>query len=449
MPVTTRKAKPQARSYIEEAIESSDDEVSTFANVFADPEEDADTDFRKKAKPKSRKKQSGKRQNPGPAPSLPPMSDDEDMRHGKSSELGEYLDFDFENLAEDVFPTAKATRKDRKTRNIAKANPEVPQVIKIQLTGNNGTATTINLNLADIIFRHQRAPHIINEVSSADVTEAQPKFDENDETLVAENAEQSKHRSKRAKMLHDARAQKIKEKSTKKGFTDLPYELRLGIYRRVLVKDTPLDFATQKGFARSGQFLRTCKLVNEEGGAIMYGQNSFHFRRTPATRGAYFEAQWKEIGFKDVRRFLESIGPSNVALMKHVSFDLRDAAPSLTPYLDEEERRCVNDPILHHIFNIIGANAVLEKLYIEFDLRRTVLRTDYFFLKALAGMKCHEFKHALSYYAERRRLSNVMLQNLRKVMVIKKEVDDDVDLSKKKVSSPKMAFTGNGNQRLV
>ena len=299
MPVTTRKAKPQASSYAEEAIESSDDEITTFAKVFGGTGQttDGDNEFRKKAKPKSRKLQ-----NPGPAPSVPPMSDDEGVLPGKSSELGEYYDFD-------------------STRKPVKAPPEIPDTIKIQLTG-GPRATTINLNLADLFLRRKQ-----------DSIEVQ--YD-NDETLVAEDAEPSKHRSKRAKMLHDARAQKVKE-STKKGFTDLPYELRLGIYRRSLVKEAPLDFATQRGFSRSGQFLSTCKLVNEEGRVIMYGENSFHFGRTAATRGAYFEAQWKEIGFKDVRRFLESIGPANVALMKYVSFVLRDAAPSLTMYLDEEE----------------------------------------------------------------------------------------------------------------
>ena len=452
MPMATRKAKPQAKSYADEdAFEPSDEDGLTFEKVFGNDQEDLDDDlddFKRKPKPKNRKrltssgnKVSGKKRPR--EPSVPPMSDDEEVRTVNSPELGEYLNFSFDEPDQMSVATPAARLEEQGT--------EIHQVIKIQLTDSNGNGTaTINLNLADLILRNPKSKAPTTAVAKlihGDSIEEQSKYNNNDTTLVEDDRPQ--HRSKRIQLLHDVKAQKAKAKSSKTGFTDLPYELRIGIYRRVLVREAPLDFVNRRGFCRSSQFLRTCKLVSEEGRAVLYSENSFHFSRSPATRGAFYETQWKEVGFKDVRRFLEMIGTENIALLKYVSFDLRDAAPSATPYLDEEERRCVNDPILHYIFNTIGAHTVLEKLYIEFDFRRQVLRTDYFFLKSLANMKCFEFKHAVGYWVHRRRLPSLLLQNLKKVMVVKKEINDDVDLSKKKTSSPRMTYSSSDHRHLL
>jgi hypothetical protein len=309
----------------------------------------------------------------------------------------------------------------------------MPQVLQIHVdaTNSNGKAT-INLNLA-VLISSQALKQSQHSNTGALAAEAASIGEE--DTLI--EVDQAKHRSKRAKLLHDARAQKLTAKLTKKGFTDLPYELRIGIYREIFVKQRPLHFTSKEGFSRSAQFLRTCKLVHEEGRKIMYGGNSFHFSRSNQARGTYFESDWREIGFKDVRRFLEDIGPANISLLKYVSFFLSDAPPSVTPYLEEEQRRCVNDPVLHRVFKLIGSQAILNKFAVAFQVRRTVVPSDYVFLKALSSIKCHEFSQARKWWSTNR-LSYGMMDRLQKVMVIKKEVDEDVDVSKKKTVEPEM-----------
>ena len=97
------------------------------------------------------------------------------------------------------------------------------------------------------------------------------------------------------------------------GFLDLPYELRSKVYEFAFKFDKPIEFES-RNFSRSANFLRTCKTVLKEGREVLYGENSFHFGRETATRGKFYEKIWKEIGYKDVRKFLETIGPINVGL---------------------------------------------------------------------------------------------------------------------------------------
>lgn len=433
MPVTTRKAKPQAKTYEEDRVsEQSDDDTTTFDNVFGhanDNDSNSEPDFRK-ANSKGRKNQiklggkksNGRKRKSMRAPTLPEMSDDEDRRAGDTAELIEHQ-FHFGGSTETVHTSIPATER----------LFTIPQVVQIHVdaTSSNGKAT-INLNLVDLIsFQASKRSRTssINTLAAAGTS-----FDEED-TFV--EAAKPTYRSKRTKLFHDAGAQKLTAKSTRKGFTDLPYELRIGIYREVFVKKQPLHFTSKEGFSRSAQFLRTCKLVHEEGREIMYSENSFHFSRSSQARGTYFEADWREIGFKDIRRFLEDIGPANIALLKYVTFFLSDAPPSVTPYLEEDQRRCVNDPVLHRVFNLIGSQAVLNKFAIAFQVRRTVVASDFVFLRALAGIKCYNFNQARKWWSTNR-LSYGIMDRLQKVMVIKKEVDQDVDLSKKKTAEPEL-----------
>lgn len=428
MPVTTRKAKPQAKNYEEDEVsEFSDDEVPTFDKLFGhanDP--DPEPDFRK-AKSKSRrsqgrtggKKSNGRKRKSTQPPALPDMSDDEARRSGDTPELDEYpVNFD-----DPAGPIASSARSQRLAT--------VPQIFQIHIDASksNGKAT-INLNLAELI-----SSHASKDVRSCDIAAKEEAPVGEEDTLV--EVEEPKHRSKRAKLLHDARAQKIAAKLTKKGFTDLPYELRIGIYREIFVRKRPLLFNSKEGFSRSAQFLRTCKLVYEEGREILYGENSFHFSRSSQTRGTYFESDWKEIGFKDVRRFFEDIGPANISLLKYASFLLSDAPPSVTPYLEEEQRRCVNDPVLHRVFKLLGSQATLHKFAVAFQVRRTVVPSDYVFLKALSSIKCNDFSQPRKWWSTNR-LSYGIMDRLQKVMVIKEEVDEDVDVSKKKTVEPEM-----------
>src|SRR5947209_18760922 len=96
-------------------------------------------------------------------------------------------------------------------------------------------------------------------------------------------------------------------------------------------------------------------------------------------RGTFFESTWKEIGFKDARRFLETIGTADISRMRYVSCHFQDAAPSTAHHVDENERRFVNDPVLHHVLKLIGADALLAKIVFQFSGRRQLKRLDYNF----------------------------------------------------------------------
>jgi hypothetical protein len=430
MPVTTRKAKPQAKNYEDaEVSEQSDNENTTFDKLFGHAkyvDTDSEPEFGK-GKSKSRKSHGrksggGKRKSIMRTPALPDLSDDEDRRAGNTPEA-------------DLFPVEYGQPKGTMHASTPSSHMlvTIPQLLQIHVdaTKTNGKAT-INLNLADLI-----SSQAANQAQHPDTSLLATETASIEEDVAPIEVDQARPRSKRAKLLHDAKAQKLAAKPARKGFTDLPYELRIGVYREIFVKQQPLHFSSKEGFSRSAQFLRTCKLVHEEGREIMYSENSFHFSRSNQTRGTYFESDWREIGFKDVRRFFEDIGPANISLMKYVSFFLTDAPPSVTPYLEEEQRRCVNDPVLHRVFKLIGSQAVLNKLGIAFQVRRNVLPSDYVFLKALSSIKCHKFYQARKWWTTNR-LSYGIMDRLQKVMVIKKEVDEDVDVSRKKTVEPEM-----------
>jgi hypothetical protein len=431
MPVTTRKAKPQAKNYEEDEVsEFSDDDTPTFDKLFGHADNsDSEPDFRTTKSKRRRsqgktagKKSKGKKRKSTHTAALPEMSDDEDRRSGDTPELDDYpVNFDD--------PTGTIHASKTASRRLA-TGAQVLQ-IHVDATKSNGKAT-INLNLADLISCHAFKDIQLSTIDNIAADEA--SIGEED-TLVS--AEEPKHRSKRAKLLHEARSQKFAAKLTKRGFADLPYELRVGIYREIFVKKRPLHFTSKEDFSRSAQFLRTCKLVSEEGREIMYGENSFHFSRSSQTRGTYFESDWKEIGFKDARRFFEDIGPANISLLKYVSFALSDAPPSVTPYLEEEQRRCVNDPVLHRVFKLLGSYAMLNKFAIAFQVRRTVIPSDYVFLKALSSIRSHKVSQPCKWWSTNR-LSYGIMDRLQKVMVIKEEEDDEVDISKKKTVEPEM-----------
>ena len=200
-------------------------------------------------------------------------------------------------------------------------------------------------------------------------------------------------------------------------FMILPPELRNRVYRMVLVTDEPIVFRQRNNFKRSAQFLRSSRVIAEEGTCVMYGENSFHFERTPEKRGKYWEKSWKEIGFKDIRRFLETIGNANIAKMTHVSFELEDATPYLTPDLDATERKFVNDPVLQHLFNLVAANASLARLDVKFSGRSAVQMVDYHFLKALSGIKAPIVKFPKSSLYSGIRISDEALTKLETIMI--------------------------------
>lgn len=174
----------------------------------------------------------------------------------------------------------------------------------------------------------------------------------------------------------------------KVGFLDLPSELRNIVYRHLFVVKNPFDFNKPSNFCRSSAFLATCRQVYEEGRSILYGENSFAFERNKMSRSHYWEADHKEIGYKDMRRFLESIGNTNLAHIREMCIWFDDGVPSTTPHLQNAEaRRFVHDPHIIECLRKISRHAKLKKLRLCFHGRKMLAKTDYRFLKALKEIK--------------------------------------------------------------
>ena len=85
---------------------------------------------------------------------------------------------------------------------------------------------------------------------------------------------------------------------------------------------------------------------------------------------------------------LRSIGPTNTALIRRISFMLEDAVPCLNPSLrTNEERRFVHDDDLMSVLRHLGNHAQLQTIDLHFHGRRRVDRTDDRFLDYMKRLK--------------------------------------------------------------
>lgn len=170
-------------------------------------------------------------------------------------------------------------------------------------------------------------------------------------------------------------------------FLDLEPAIRNRIYRELLVQSAIVKVSPFSASTRQPALLRTCHQIHEEGRGILYGENAFHFERNIKSRSRYGDKEDKEVGYKDVRRFLEAIGPHNVAKLRFVSLHFSDAIPSLTPLLEAAERKYVNDPVLHKVLKLIGrSGCILDKFVVGFDGRADVAPDDIIFLRAFTSI---------------------------------------------------------------
>ncbi|KAF2147127.1 uncharacterized protein K452DRAFT_293600 [Aplosporella prunicola CBS 121167] len=171
------------------------------------------------------------------------------------------------------------------------------------------------------------------------------------------------------------------------GFVDLPPEIRNKIYRLLFVDKDAVDFERPFNFCRSSALLRANRQVYNEGRSVLYSENKFMFARNHNRRGNYWDAEQTEIGFKDFRVFLKSIGPTNISLLRDIEVIFTDAAPSATPRITNEERRFVHDEHLIDCLRMLGENGRLKEARFSFAGRKIVGRTDYRFIDALRSIE--------------------------------------------------------------
>ncbi|KAL2355154.1 hypothetical protein BJ546DRAFT_841234 [Cryomyces antarcticus] len=178
---------------------------------------------------------------------------------------------------------------------------------------------------------------------------------------------------------------------TKMGFLSLPGELRNQVYRILFVVEFPFNISKPDNFCRSGGLLSTCRQVYVEGRTVLYSENKFIFERQIHTRAIYFQAQWIEVGFKDVRRFLTNIGPANIALIRDLSLCFEDTMPSGSPHLKTaEQRRFVHDEHVLECLKMLGRSSQLKKISLHFYGKKLLATTDYRFLERLRCIKADD-----------------------------------------------------------
>lgn len=222
-------------------------------------------------------------------------------------------------------------------------------------------------------------------------------------------------------------------RSTRAGFLDLPAELRNEVYRLAFVAPARFDFgAPTKHFQRSSAFLRTSRQVYDEGRSILYSENEFFFQRQSRRYGPIWAADWGELGFKPVRKFLKMIGPSNTSFIRHVTMLFEDAQPSLNPQMhNAEERRFVHDENLHSVLRHLATHGTLERFYMNFQGRKTldVYYPNDHFLDLLTRIRADDVmfvKHPVwaphSSYHSRSKQSNGVVQMCFENMVRKKKL---------------------------
>ncbi|KAK6000832.1 hypothetical protein QM012_003557 [Aureobasidium pullulans] len=165
--------------------------------------------------------------------------------------------------------------------------------------------------------------------------------------------------------------------ASKRSFLDLPAEIRNQIYRLTFVSDERLDFAYPNNFSRSSSFLQTCRQVHEEGRSILYSENTFYFQRRKKEQAVRWSTDVFEVGYKDIRFFLKSIGLANVSLLRRLIIMFEDAQPSMNTRLkDADERRFTNDNDLMDILRILGDHTMLKSLDLCFQGRRMFYNKD-------------------------------------------------------------------------
>lgn len=129
---------------------------------------------------------------------------------------------------------------------------------------------------------------------------------------------------------------------------------------------------------------------------MLYGENDFCLQRQHNTRGNFYDSEWKEVGYKDVRRFFEMIGPINISLIRTVKIDFDDGTPSASPGSTVEQRRFLNDGHLLHALKLLGKHGELDYIKMGFYGRRYMYMSDKKFLNVLRAIKANkvEFGHA-------------------------------------------------------
>jgi hypothetical protein len=326
-------------------------------------------------------------------------------------------------------------------------NQSTPTMLMIHVqSGVENAESTINIDLVPLLEAYKASATLgASNKNSKDETWVGNGDDDVSAVALGSSAAAP---SLRIRRLVDAKVRALNtetDKPAKVGFTNLPQELRVRVYRLIFVTESPVNFQMRNNFQRSSAFLRTCKLVHAEGRAVLYGENAFHLERCFSARGRFYEEEWREIGYKDIRRFLESIGKMNLSLMRYISFEFSDTNKAIGP-VEELERRCVSDPVVCQCLELIGANAHLNKFAFQFAGRKSLDRTNVQFLRALTSIKTQVLVNVANFGGQYR-LKPELFAALKKLMVAPRDDAETIDEKKKKAPTVIMLHERNRGTR--
>lgn len=116
-------------------------------------------------------------------------------------------------------------------------------------------------------------------------------------------------------------------KSCSMHFLDFPQEIRLIIYSKLLIQDSPVEFTGWSfyvprlirvgGQGLNPSLLRVSKTVNREAVPFLYSNNRFKFPRTYVLSSTAAEPTWFTWDVPHIAPFLQQIG-ANADLLRHI-----------------------------------------------------------------------------------------------------------------------------------
>ena len=162
----------------------------------------------------------------------------------------------------------------------------------------------------------------------------------------------------------------------RKGFMDLPIELREKVYRDVFIKavQTRITGRAQHTYPHSSALLRANRAIYHESRKYLYSENRFLFVPSTLITVTPYDQGWEELSYSHARQFLEDIGPENTGMLKNIGLSFEDRSPSGNPGLTMDELRFESNKDVIWILEYLGKYGLrIEKLKLGFTGRRRMI----------------------------------------------------------------------------
>jgi hypothetical protein len=163
------------------------------------------------------------------------------------------------------------------------------------------------------------------------------------------------------------------------------------VYQDLFVAEKAIDFGqSSANCGHSAAFLQTCKMVHIEGCATLYRDNRFIFRRNKNARNPFWSNDNKEVGYLDMRHFLNMIGYTGRSNLRKIHIVFEDASRPQAIELRDSDGRYSNDANLLASLKLIARDCTLEKIGLAFFGRRNLSTFEFRFLENLCIIEADE-----------------------------------------------------------